>query len=484
MLLGLDLGTTNVKALVADEDGLPFGHGSCPVRLHQIGNGGVEQDLEEIWQATLAAINQALKGVQPAKVRAIGVSSQGGALQLLDPQSRPLGRVISWLDQRGRPFDQRLTEELGKEWFWENIAHRRSGLAVGQLLRLRAETPAQLEPPNRIGFVGDAIVSRLCGCAAQDGTSAGLTLLYDPRSRTYSPRLLERLGLAATQLPALVSPPQSAGGLLSSVAAQTGLRPGIPVSPAVHDQYASALATGAVQPGILMVGTGTAWVLLGVSDKVPGPVHDGALVCHHIVDGLWGQIVSMVNGGSSFSWALQLTGQANLGPDAIDQLLETAGPGSGGLALWPFMTCSSPAGLPSDIRGRLSGLQLSHGAAHLVRAVVEGLACELNRHLGLLRDNGQTIDRIVLGGSAAASRVTPRILADVTGLPLRGFGDGEASVVGAVIVARHLLEPKVPVSELAAAMAGQSAEVLPGPDASLYQAQYHQYLRSLNLPVK
>src|SRR6266568_4865826 len=175
MFLGLDLGTTNVKALVVSDSGKALGEGSSPVQLFHVENGGVEQDIEEIWAATIGAIRQAASGIKVAEIRAIGVSSQGGALQVLDAERRPMGRVISWLDQRGRSFDTALTAELGREWFVERVGHAGAGLAVGQLMRLG--------PNQHIGFVGDVIVGRLCEREAHDGTSAALTLLYNPGLR-------------------------------------------------------------------------------------------------------------------------------------------------------------------------------------------------------------------------------------------------------------------------------------------------------------
>jgi sugar (pentulose or hexulose) kinase len=103
LLLGLDLGTTNVKALVTDRAGKPLAQGSSPVQLHCVGDGGVEQDIQEIEQATIAALRQVTREVDASLIAAIGVSSQGGALQVLDAHGQPLGRVVSWLDQAGDP---------------------------------------------------------------------------------------------------------------------------------------------------------------------------------------------------------------------------------------------------------------------------------------------------------------------------------------------------------------------------------------------
>ena len=482
MLLGLDLGTTNVKALVTDLAGRHLSEGACAVRLFQMGSGGVEQDIEEIWSATRTAVREAVRAVDGSGIKAIGVSSQGGALQVLDARGRPLGRVISWLDQRGAPFDDALGAELGQEWFAQRIGHRRAGFAIGQLLRLRQQDHALTAPPNRIGFVGDIIVSRMCGRPAQDGTSCSLTLLYNPARRDYDPDLLVRLGVTAAQLPALLPARDPAGELLPSFAQEVGLRPGISVSAAIHDQFTAALATGAVRPGTVMVGTGTAWVLLAVGGSRAAPAMTDAFVCHHVVEGLWGQILSLVNGGSALAWALALTGRAEASGEEIDRLLESVPPGSDGLHCRPLLAALVPAGVAPLTRGQFSGLQLSHGAGHVVRAVLEGLAFELKRHIGFLRDAGLPIERLVLGGSAAASRVTPQMLAAVTELPLACAGSRASSMLGAAIIARGLCEPASPLVKLAEEMAPAASHVEPAAEAaSLYRAQFEAYLRSLPL---
>ncbi len=480
MLLGLDLGTTNVKALVTDRRGIPLARGSCPVQLFPLPEGGVEQDLEEIWRATLSAIQQAVSSVDGVRIKAVGVSSQGGALQLLDAGGNPRGRVISWLDQRGRPFDEALTRELGKSWFLRRILHGGSWLAIGQLLRLRQEKPDWLNASSRVGFVGDIILSRLCGSPAHDGTSAALTLLYDPVNRTYASELLAKLGVTPQQLPSLLPPRVPAGGILPEVAKQTGLKAHTPISAAIHDQYAAALGVGATRPGTVMVGTGTAWVLLHISDQSRVPVTDEAFVCHHLLDQLWGQILSMVNGGSSLNWALELAGKSK-DSDTIEQLLAAAPPGSDGLIFWPFLTSFGASGLAPGIRGRLAGIQLHHTAPHFMRAVIEGLGYELNRYLGLLQAKSQPVDRLVIGGGAAASAITPQILADISGLTLLCFPGSDPTPLGAAVIARGLLEPDQSLSTLAQEMGPPSREITPGPNQSFYRQAYREYLASLPL---
>ena len=473
MLLGLDLGTTNVKALVVERDGGIAARGSAPVGLIHVGADGVEQDIEEIWSATLSAIAQAGAGCDLGAVEAVGVSAQGGAMQVLDGDGRPAGRVISWLDGRGRPFDREITRELGGAWFAEHTGHGSSGISIGQILRLREEDG---ELPRRIGYVGDVIVSRLCGRGAHDATSLSIAMLHNPSLGTMDPELLGRLGLDAGQLPDLLPPRELAGPLRASVAREMGLPSGIPVSAAIHDQYAAALGGGAVAPGDVSFGAGTAWVFLAATDRLAGPAIPAAFVCTHVAEGLYGQMLSLGNGGSSLTWALGLAG---VDGEAVDAILETAPAGCDGLRFWPFLAAMNPAGLAPGTPGRLDGLRLLHDAAHVVRAVVEGLALELTRYLGFLTDAGIEVGRLVMSGGAAASRVTPQIIADATGLPLACTTESEMSALGAAILARGLVEPGVALADLARAMAPPVRAVAPGPDAELYRRLFDDYVASL-----
>lgn len=478
MYLGLDLGTTNVKALIVDERGRSVAEGSRPVSLFALDNGGVEQDVEEIWRATLEALREAAsKCGADRQVRAIGVSSQGGAISLEDAAGRPLGRVISWLDGRGQPYNESLTRELGKTWFAQRVGHAGAGLAIGQLLRLRTESPEHLQPPNRVGFVGDRIVGRLCGHAVHDGTSAAITLLYNPYRRTYEVELLGRLGVVQSQLPALQSARIPAGGLTAEVAQWTGLPPNTPVSVAVHDQYAAALATGATKPATVMVGTGTAWVLLVVSDRALPPLNEEAFACHHLEDGLFGQILSLRNGGAALKWALELMGMGEATPEQIESLLAGAPVGCDGVRCWPFLAFPAP-GVPAVTYGRLDGLRLAHRRAHVVRAFVEGLVFELARHLDRLRQAGCALSELVLGGGAAASAITAQMIADATRLRVRCYR-GSSSALGAAILARALLEPNRSLPALAEEMTQPGQRVEAGTDAALYATLQKEYERFL-----
>ena len=479
VFLGLDLGTTNIKALLVDQSGRVVARSAAPVGIGHAADGAVEQDIEEIWSATLAALRGVGSAEQRAAVRAVGISAQGGALQITAGDGRPIGAVISWLDGRGGPYNEALNADPGREWLIRHTGHARSNLSLGQLMRLRDQSPELLAPPNRIGFVGDVIVSRLAGRAAHDATSLSIAWLFSPQAGGTSTELLARIGISASQLPDLLSLRQPAGGLLPGVAAETSLPPGIPVSPAVHDQYAAALGSGSIHLGDVMLGAGTAWVLLAATDRLMPPVIDAGFVCTHVVEGLFGQMLSMVNGGSVFAWAAELLGLVDKSGGELDEIMQSVPPGADGLLLRPTLTTGGGEHLPAGANGCLAGITLSHRPAHVLRAAAEGLACELTRYLGFMTAGGIELKRLIMTGGAAGSSVTPQIVSDMTALPLVCSTESEMSAFGAATIARGLIETDTDLADLAARAAPPSRTVMPGKDVALYQRLFEKYLAVL-----
>lgn len=478
MLLGLDLGTTNIKALFVHEDGTVLGQGSSLVELHHVADNGIEQNIESIWQATLQAINQVGQNTDLSSTRAIGISSQGGAIQCRTRDGQYLTPVISWMDGRGQPFDNKLTEKMGPTWFGERIGHTSSGIAIGQLLRLREQNPDLLQQPNLIGFVGDAIVQKLCDRPAHDHSSLSICNLYNPSLGKADPDVLDLLNIQENQLPDLLPARTPAGKLTRESAQATGLPAGIPVSPAVHDQYAAALGCGAIATGDIMFGAGTAWVLLATSNQPMQPVAPLAWVCDHLVPNQWGQLLSLIVGGSVFSWALKLAGLSSAEGHQIDNLLASVAPGSDGLILLPFH--DGMGGPRRPTAGGLVGLQLAHGQAHLLRATVEGLCFELNRQLDWLTDAGCPTEKLIMCGRAATTKTTPQIVADITNRPVCCPEQSEVSGFGAAILARALIEPQETLETLADTMAGPTTEYRPGPAASSYADRFQTYKNAVD----
>lgn len=477
LFIGLDLGTTNIKAVVAEENGSIVSSGSAPVGIEHGGDGSAEQEIEDIWRATREALARAAAGFESTRVRAIGVSSQGGAMQVLDPAGRPVGRVIGWQDSRGGPWNRTQTDARGSAWFAEHTGFAHCGSAIGQILRLREQ--AALPKDFLLGFVGDVIVGRLCGRRAHDATSLSEASLLNPSLGTEDPEVLALIGVDRERLPARLAVSEAAGGLLADVARPLGLPAGIPVGPAVHDQYAAATGCGAVRAGDTMFGAGTAWVLLAVADRIAPPIAGVALVGRHPVEGLYGQMLSMVNGGSCISWAVRTLRLGSPGIADLDAMMAGIAPGCDGLRFRPLLSELGGGGLPPATAGQLDGLRLGHTPAHIVRALVEGLACELDRYLRLMADGGVPVERLIMCGKAASSTVTPRIIADATGLPVDCASLAETGSLGAAIFARAMTSPDIPLAALADAMKPSMRRVAPGEACRDARQRSDQYVSSL-----
>jgi len=482
MLLGLDLGTTNVKALLLGPDGAVHGRGSCAVKTYSVPGGGIEQDIDEIWTAALSAVEAAGQSAPLSDVEAVGVSSQGGAMQLLDGDGKPIGRVISWLDGRSATYNQKITEECGERWLMRHIGHGRCGLVVGQLARLGKEDRTLFIPPNQVGFVGDIIVGRLCGRRAHDATSLSIAELLNPELGEPDPETLARIGIRASQLPDLLSVREPAGALRQEVADELGLPARIPVSVAVHDQYAAALGCGAVRPGEVMFGAGTAWVLLTTVREgklTRGPATPRAYFTPHVVEGAYGQMLSMGNGGSAIGWASNVLGMDGLSPEGIDDVMESAPPGCEGVQFVPLLATHRPAGLETDIDGMFTGLQLHHEGRHLLRAVGEGLVMELVRHLGIFLEAELPLDRLVACGGGAASRLIPRLLADTAGVGVSCVTEPDVSAVGAAVIALGLIETGADLPSLADRLSPDTRAYAPGKGRDFCSKLYEDYLALL-----
>lgn len=475
LYLGLDLGTSNVKAVVVDRSGRLLAQAAAPVERVALPGGAVEQDIEQIWSATCQALRAAAARVDARQIAAVGVSSQGGALQLLDADERPLGPVISWLDGRGAPYDAELTRRWGDAFLVEHLGRAPCAVTPGQWLRLRGELSDRLQQAAGVGFVGDVIVGRLAGRRAHDATSLSIAMLFNPALEQADPTVLGELKLPAERLPTLLPATAAAGTLRPAAAAATGLPVGIPVGPALHDQYAAVLGTGAIRPGDVSLGTGSAWVLVVNSPRRERPVARGAFVCTHPIAGLFGQLISMVNGGSALAWAMRLLGQSVFSIGDVDAALAQVAPGADGLCFWPLLAAGA-ASADRVCGGRLTGIGFGHTAHHLVRAVLEGLACELTRYVNLCQRGGLTIERLVLSGPAASSQATPQIVADVTGRPVLCCTRADASAWGAAVLARAIGTPASELAELALAWSPGVRTVVPDDDCPVYRELLARYL--------
>lgn len=437
MLIGLDAGTSVVKATAFTDEGDVVAVASRPMRTMVPAPGRMEQDLEEVVAAVGAVVrevNQIMAaGGWPAP-DLLGITAQGDGLWLLDERGRSLRPAILWSDARAAP--------IVAEWVASGLAERafrRSGnmvfpgAAAPLLVALERDEPASLSRAATAAYCKDAILQRLTGARATDASDASVPFL-DVRARRYDTALLDLYGVAARRdLLAPVDPtPGPLRPLTPEGAALTGLPAGTPVAGGLLDLCATMVGAGVRRPGDGLVILGTTLGCGVLIDRVAtGGAAAGMTLCLPEPD-RWARVMPAMVGTPSLEWALALVG---VGRDELEALLAESAPGAGGTVVLPFFSTAGERAPFVDpaARGQVLGLSLETTRATLVRAVCEGIAYSA-RHC--LEAAGLAADAdVFVSGGGVRSPAWRQILADVLGRPLKVARHSEVGARGAALVA-------------------------------------------------
>ena len=427
MYVGIDVGTSMVKAAAFDEEGRQLAVEARPVDL-AIRAGFVEQDMEEVYAAVVAVLS-ALTAAVPGPVELAGLTGQGDGVWLVDAAGRPVRAAVSWMDGRAHELlDQWLADGTFETVF------RRTGNAMfpgcpGPLLAwLEQHEPKSLDAAATALYCKDMVFQRLTGVRATDVSDASMPFL-DPRTRAYDNRVVELLGLTHRRgLLAPVSDPLATARTLGE-----GLPAGVPLANGPYDLPACALGAGLTAPGdgLLIVGTCLA-SLVGTTDLDLTGEPAGLYISTDRV-GYWLRAMPAMVGTAALDWVLSTTGVQH---DEVDGLLEATPPGAHGVRVLPYFAPSGERApfVEPRLRAELTGISLESGRGDLVRAVCEGIGYAA-RHC--LEAAGLTGTLAVCGGGTRSS-AWMRLLSDVLGRPLRVV-EGEVGARGAVLAAaeRH-----------------------------------------------
>ena len=427
MYVGIDVGTSMVKAAAFDEEGRQLAVEARPVDL-AIRGGFVEQDMEEVYGAVVAVLS-ALTAAVPGPVELAGLTGQGDGVWLVDAAGRPVRAAVSWMDGRAHELlDQWLADGTFETVF------RRTGNAMfpgcpGPLLAwLEQHEPKSLDAAATALYCKDMVFQRLTGVRATDVSDASMPFL-DPRTRAYDNRVVELLGLTHRRgLLAPVSDPLATARTLGE-----GLPAGVPLANGPYDLPACALGAGLTAPGdgLLIVGTCLA-SLVGTTDLDLTGEPAGLYISTDRV-GYWLRAMPAMVGTAALDWVLSTTGVQH---DEVDGLLEATPPGAHGVRVLPYFAPSGERApfVEPRLRAELTGISLESGRGDLVRAVCEGIGYAA-RHC--LEAAGLTGTLAVCGGGTRSS-AWMRLLSDVLGRPLRVV-EGEVGARGAVLAAaeRH-----------------------------------------------
>ncbi len=438
VILGIDLGTSNVKAMLLDSDRGIISSASrgYDVDIPQI--GWAEQSPELWWRRILECLAELKAGFRKDfdAVAAIGFASQMHGLVMLGRDGRPLYPAVIWLDQRAAAeaaeIESVYPPEKTAELFRNSVP---VGFALPSLLWMKRNRPEIYLKIDKIMLPKDYIRFRLTGLAGCEYSDASASAAFSMPDKNWAFDLLERLDIDSSMFPPLSGSSMVAGTVTKGAAAETGLCEGIPVVHGSGDQQAQSIGNGAVKEGIVTSNIGTSGQVAAFSGS---GIYDPQLRTHtfcHAADNAYSVFGAILCGGISLKWLKNGILRTSA---SYEQLISSAAevtPGSGGVIFLPYLTGERTPHMDPAASGMFFGLKLGHEQNTLCRAVMEGVVLSLNDSLVILKEIGVKPDRLIAAGGGTASPLWLQMQADIFNTEIEICTTPEQSCMGACIVA-------------------------------------------------
>jgi xylulokinase len=425
LLLGIDLGSSSVKASVIDgESGHCLATSFSPVdemKIIALKPGWAEQDTEIWWSNLKIAIANCTHklGKNKDNIGAIGISYQMHGLVTVDKENKVLRNSIIWCDSRAVGYGEKAMNALGKEYCLSHLLNSPGNFTASKLAWVKENEPGLYARINKIMLPGDYIGLRLTGELATTYTGMSEGIFWDFLENNVSANLLKYFNFDRKLLPAAAPSFSVSGQLLKSVADELGLPEGIPVSYKAGDQPNNALSLNVLNPGEVAATAGTSGVIYGVTDKKKydslSRVNTFLHVNHNQAKTSLGVLLCINGTGILNSWLRRNTG--SLSYDEMNNMAEKVAPGSEGLRILPFGNGAERMLGNKETGARIDGLNFNtHSKAHMFRAAQEGIAFSFRYGLDIMKEVG--IDfKIIRAGEANMflSKVFREVLSCITG---------------------------------------------------------------------
>ncbi len=423
MYLGIDIGTSSVKALLIDDNQVSIGATTAPLRVSRPHAGWSEQDPESWWLATEAAMAglKAGHGAAVSAIKGIGLSGHMHGATLLDATDKPLRPCILWNDVRSAAQCTALeAAEPRFRTLGGNIVM--PGFTAPKLQWVRECEPDIFSRTAKILLPKDYVRLKLCGDHVSDMSDSAGTLWMDVAARDWADPLLAATGLERRHMPRLVEGSEVSGSLLAEMAAKWGIAGRPVVAGGGGDNAASACGAGIIAPGSAFLSLGTSGVLFAANSRF-SPNTEGAVhaFCHALPD-TWHQMGVILSATDSLNW---LAGIVNAEPAALTTALDGRSLAPSLLIFLPYLGGERTPHNDAAIRGAFAGLSHETDAHAMTQAVLEGIAFAFGDCLDALTVAGTAIDSAIAIGGGSRSEFWLRIIATVLSIPLHVPADGD-----------------------------------------------------------
>lgn len=479
LFLGLDVGTSGVKAILVDERGVVVDSATSPLALSTPAPGWAEQDPDAWWTASVAVIRELIDKQPRRDVQSIGISGQMHSSVFLDRGGQVIRPALLWCDGRTTEECAEITERAGgegqlRDWVCNPALE---GFTLPKVLWLRRHEPAAFARLATVLLPKDFVRFRLTGRLATEPSDASGTLMFDPSRQRWSEPMLSAVKLPTTLLPEVGGSAEVLGRVTDTAAAITGLAAGTPVVGGGADNACGAAGVGVTEVGEAVASWGTSGTVLAPTNE---PRVDPTLRVHtfcHVVPSTWYLMGVVLSAGAAFDWYRQTLARDLVGTtDAHRQLdaeAATVPPGAAGVTFLPYLQGERTPHRDASARGAFVGISLAHTRAHLTRAVLEGICFALRDSMSILEELGVGPSTLLLTGGGARSAFLRQLQSDVYGLPIAVVDKEEGPAFGAALLAAVGVGafPDLP----AAARATLTRSAPRVPDPSIHRAYEEPY---------
>ena len=494
LLLGLDVGTTSVKAGIFDAGGHQLAAAGSEYRLAHPAPDRAEIDPETWWTSAVSVVRTALAapGVDPGRIAALAVSSQGETVAAVDGNGRALGPALVWLDNRATAEARELGDRFGNALVYEHtgVPDVNPTWTAAKVLWWRRHEPELFRDAARFVLAEDFMLRRLTGSFVTDGGIQCTTMLFDIRERGWFGPMLEAVGIDPRRLPEIREPGTVVGELTASAAGKLGLAVGLPIVAGGMDQGAGAVGVGNIRGGMVSESTGGALTIQAAVNRHGGDPSGRTPVYIHSAPGTYLYCPVCPTGGMALTWfrdqfgapaapsAAPAKGPVPSDYERLTALASAISPGSDGLTMLPHLAGAFSPEYEPAARGVFAGFTLAHTKGHFVRAVLEAVAFMLRRNLEMVAQAGTSASEVRSHGGGARSGLWNQIKADVCGVPIITLEGDDAAVRGDAMLAGVAVGAFADLAAAEAALVTTQARFEPDPATrAAYDDGYDRYVR-------
>ncbi|MBR5157653.1 MAG: hypothetical protein IKW59_07805 [Clostridia bacterium] len=432
MYLGIDLGSTNIKAALYDADMNLKDRRSIPVSYARE-NGFVEFDAKAYTEDLISLLAAMLKENKVDSVNEMAFTGQAESLVVVDKAGKPLMNAISWMDERSKDECAEL-EKLFTQAECESVTGQQAVLPTWpatKILWLKKHRPDVFENAQTYMLLKDYVVFYLTGNMLSDMSIATFSFYFDIYKKCYWKKMLDAIGIDEDKLPPLAEPCSVAGNLKKNISEMLGLKAPAKVNAGTLDHFAGMIGTGNIEEGKITLSTGTVMAMATFSKKDASDIrgiamHYGFIPDTHIM------LPVAESGGVSLEW-FKTSCMPNVRFKEIDEKIKERKRNK--ILFLPYLVGANSPEFDSRATGVFWGLRGEHDAFDMAYAVMEGVAFLLKKNCKYIEKNGSEIKSIIATGGGAKSDVWCQLQADITNLPIMIPKEKEAACLGAAIIA-------------------------------------------------